>query len=114
MKTVFKVTSLSSGPENHFYGYYGINPWDPSIRYHLALETDFHERRPEPGDSVYAVICIRAGRLIAELSALTRSTKAFGRYILWMFLKWFNWQICVVLGDLLNHQETERAGFLGQ
>ena len=44
------VTALSSGPKHHFYGYYDINPWDPSIRYHIALETDFHERRPEPGD----------------------------------------------------------------
>ena len=44
------VTALSSGPKHHFYGYYDIDPWDPSIRYHIALETDFHERRPEPGD----------------------------------------------------------------
>jgi hypothetical protein len=44
------ITALSQGPEHHFFGYYGINPWDGSIKYHLALETDFHERRPEVGD----------------------------------------------------------------
>lgn len=42
-----KITALSLGPKHHFFGYYGINPWDQSLRYHLALETDFHEHRPE-------------------------------------------------------------------
>jgi len=45
------VTALSSGPKHHFFGYYGINAWDRSLRYHLALESDFHERRPGVGDS---------------------------------------------------------------
>jgi hypothetical protein len=67
VKTVFNVTSLSSGPKNHFYGYYGINPWDPSVRYHLALETDFHERRPEQGDS-------------AAVGLVDRQTHAFTPY----------------------------------
>ena len=44
------VTPLSSVPKHHFYGYYGIDAWDPSIRYHLSLETDFHEHRPAVGD----------------------------------------------------------------
>jgi hypothetical protein len=51
---MFNITALSPGPRNHFFGYYGINPWDPSVRYHLALETDFHERRPAVGD--YAIV----------------------------------------------------------
>ena len=46
-----KITALSSGPKHHFFGYYGINPWDSSLRYHLSLETDFHNRRPVVGDS---------------------------------------------------------------
>lgn len=48
---MFNVTALSSGPKHHFFGYYGINAWDKSLRYHLALESDFHDRRPETGDS---------------------------------------------------------------
>ena len=46
-----RITRLSNGPKHHFFGYYGINPWDRSGQRHLALETDFHERRPEVGDS---------------------------------------------------------------
>lgn len=41
-----EIKRLSNGPLNHFFGYYGINPWDRTERYHLALETDFHDRRP--------------------------------------------------------------------
>jgi hypothetical protein len=45
------IVSLTTGPKHHFYGYYGINPWDGTVRYHLALETDFHEHRPATGDT---------------------------------------------------------------
>lgn len=45
-----RAVPLSRGPQHHFYGYYGINPWDPSLRYHLALETRSHEHRPVPED----------------------------------------------------------------
>ncbi len=44
------VQRLSFGPKHHFFGYYGINPWDPTARQHLALETDFHTYRPFPED----------------------------------------------------------------
>ena len=44
------TTALSSGPKHHFFGYYGVDVWDPSQRYHLALETDFDDHRPEPQD----------------------------------------------------------------
>ena len=44
------IRVLSRGPKHHFYGYYGINPWDHSGRRHLALETDFHEHAPRPDD----------------------------------------------------------------
>ena len=40
------VKSLSQDPYHHFFGYYGISPWDSSQQYHLALETDFDDRRP--------------------------------------------------------------------
>ena len=45
-----QVRRLSAGPRHHFYGYYGINPWDRAIRGHLALETRVHDRRPDVGD----------------------------------------------------------------
>lgn len=44
------IKKLSMPPKHHFFGYYGINPWDRTTRYHLALETDFHTHRPVPED----------------------------------------------------------------
>jgi hypothetical protein len=41
---------LTKGPKHHFFGYYGICPWDATSRYLVCLETDFHERPPGPED----------------------------------------------------------------
>lgn len=41
---------LTSGPLNHFFGYYGISPWDAAEKRMLALETEFHDRLPEADD----------------------------------------------------------------
>jgi len=46
-----EAVPLTNGPKQHFYGYYGIYPWDGEQRRHLVLETDFHERPPEPDDT---------------------------------------------------------------
>ena len=61
------ITRLSSPPKHHFYGYYGIEAWDPSRRYHLSLETDFHEHRPVVGD-------------VALVGLIDRETHAFIPY----------------------------------
>ena len=49
-KFTSKVDRLTVLPKHHFFGYYGINPWDKSGQYHLALETDFHTHRPIASD----------------------------------------------------------------
>ena len=64
---MISITRLSSPPKHHFYGYYGIEAWDPSLRYHLSLETDFHEHRPVVGD-------------VASVGLIDRETHAFIPY----------------------------------
>jgi hypothetical protein len=44
------ITRLTSGPLHHFFGYYGMQPWNSTGQYHLALETSFHDRAPTPTD----------------------------------------------------------------
>lgn len=61
------ITRLSSPPKHHFYGYYGIEAWDSSFRYHLALETDFHEHRPTVED-------------VASVGLIDRETQTFIPY----------------------------------
>jgi len=50
MRATSRIRALTSGPKHHFYGYYGVSPWDRAMRYHLALETDFHNRPPTAAD----------------------------------------------------------------
>ena len=61
------IKKLSMPPKHHFFGYYGINPWDRTTRYHLALETDFHTHRPVPED-------------IATVGLIDRETHQFISY----------------------------------
>ncbi|MDQ3701376.1 MAG: hypothetical protein M3442_10710 [Chloroflexota bacterium] len=37
-------------PGHHFFGYYGIPPWNASERLYACLESDFHERPPAAGE----------------------------------------------------------------
>lgn len=62
-----KIHKLSSTPNHHFYGYYGINPWDISGRNHLALEVESHTHRPVPSD-------------IARIGLVNRETHKFASY----------------------------------
>ena len=41
---------VTQGTKNHFFGYYGINVWNKSRTHILALETDFNNRLPNPGE----------------------------------------------------------------
>jgi hypothetical protein len=47
---VASIRALTRGPLHHFFGYYGVNAWDPTLAQHLALETTFHEHRPTARD----------------------------------------------------------------
>jgi len=59
------ATRLSAKGRHHFFGYYGINPWDRGKRYHLALETDFDNRIPTINDQAQVgLVDIRSSRFI--------------------------------------------------
>lgn len=46
----FLVRKLTSGPMNHFFGYYGMSPWNKSETRMVCLESSFHDRMPQPGE----------------------------------------------------------------
>src|SRR5262245_5520537 len=49
-----QIKQITFGPKHHFFGYIGhvqTIPWNRSGRYVLALETEFQERMPAPGDA---------------------------------------------------------------
>ncbi|MFH1718400.1 MAG: hypothetical protein ABIF19_13685 [Planctomycetota bacterium] len=46
-----RTRTLTSGPKHHFFGYYGICPWNKSGRHLVCLESSFQDRMPEPGEA---------------------------------------------------------------
>ena len=46
-----KVRTLTKGPKHHYFGYYGICPWNKSGRHLICLESDFQDRMPAPGEA---------------------------------------------------------------
>lgn len=63
------IDRLSSPPNHHFFGYYGIVPWDTQNQNHLALETETHTKRPLPSDT-------------AKVGLINRETNIFTPYAL--------------------------------
>lgn len=44
------VKMVTKGPWNHFFGYYGVNPWNADKTHLLGMETGFNDRLPYPGE----------------------------------------------------------------
>jgi hypothetical protein len=42
---------ITVGPKHHFFGYYGICPWNASGTHLLCLESGFHDRPPASSDA---------------------------------------------------------------
>ena len=50
--TKLPAKAVTSGPKHHFFGYYDKCPWDKTGRYMLAMEIDFCDRQPKPGEEL--------------------------------------------------------------
>ncbi len=46
-----RVRVLTRGPRHHFFGYYGMSPWNRSGRKLVCLESTFQDRMPKPDES---------------------------------------------------------------
>ena len=55
MPTV-RIEQITTGPKNHFFGYYGVCPWNESERFLVCLESPFQDHLPEPDEP--ATICL--------------------------------------------------------
>jgi hypothetical protein len=52
----WQVRQITKGRTHHFFGYYGISPWNKSGRRMVCLEAERQDRLPEPEDD--ALICL--------------------------------------------------------
>lgn len=69
------IQALTQGPNHHFFGYYGLPPWNASEKVMVYLETEFGDRLPEPSD--------KASLILHDLSANT--TKVVAETHAWNF-----------------------------
>ncbi len=68
----FVARPITQGPKHHFFGYYGICPWNATGQYHLCLQSDFHDRPPAAGDTaVVGLVDMETGNFegVAETQA---------------------------------------------
>ncbi len=66
------IRPITQGPKHHFFGYYGISPWDATEKYLICLETEFGDRLPEPSDQASLILIdlsSGAAKTIAETHA---------------------------------------------
>ena len=78
------ISALSSGPKHHFFGYYGVDFWDPSQRCYLALETDFDDHRPEPEDVAAVGLIDRESGLFSPLAETSAFNLQQGSMMHWI------------------------------
>ena len=45
-----RITTLTAGPSHHFFGYYGVSPWNRKGDTIICLESDFQNRMPRPNE----------------------------------------------------------------
>ncbi len=77
------VSALSRGPRCHFFGYYGMNPWDREGRRHLALETGFDGRVPAASDAAL-VGYIASGGAFTSVAATSAFNFQQGSMLHWI------------------------------
>ena len=76
----YRVEPLTRGPINHFFGYYGICPWNKRQTHLLSLETNFQDRMPGLNDAAgIGLVDAKTGRFekITETSAWNFQQGAF-------------------------------------
>lgn len=47
----FQLRKLTEVPNHHFFGYYGVSPWNRDESLMVGLESTFQDRLPNPGDT---------------------------------------------------------------
>ena len=67
-----RIRVITEGPKHHFFGYYGVSPWNRAGDRMVCLETAFQNRMPRPGEAATILLldpAKGATRVIAETRA---------------------------------------------
>lgn len=69
---VASLQALTKWPKHHFFGYYGINPWDPTGKDIACMETDFGDR-PVRDDDLASIVLVNVESGEKRILADTRA-----------------------------------------
>ena len=50
-----RIVTLTPGPKHHFFGYYGVSPWNRAGDKMICLESQFQNRMPRPNEAALIV-----------------------------------------------------------
>ncbi|CAN5445001.1 hypothetical protein BH23BAC1_BH23BAC1_06300 [soil metagenome] len=65
-KVKFNIQTLTSGPKHHFFGYYGICPWNQDETHVLSLESSFQDHLPSIEETArIGLVDVNTGRFEA-------------------------------------------------
>src|SRR5208282_4775621 len=76
--------AITSGPRNHFFGYYGIQPWDSTGRNLLSLEVPFQDHPPLPDEKATIGMVELSSRKFIALSETSAWNFQQGAMMHWL------------------------------
>lgn len=82
-----RISMISSPPLNHFFGYFGVNPWNAAKSHLLSLETSFNDRLPNPGEKAAIGLIDMATGSFKKVSETTAWNMQQGCMFFWNPIK---------------------------
>ena len=62
------IETITSGPKHHFFGYYGIPPWNQSQKLLVCLESSFQDHLPNPDEAAGIVLIDARTRKLTRIA----------------------------------------------
>jgi len=63
------IEAITKGPRHHFFGYYGIPPWNKSQKLIVCLESEFQDHLPDSNESAQVVLIEPATRKLTRIAS---------------------------------------------
>ena len=84
ISTDSEIHKVTQGPMHHFFGYFGLQPWDSSGRFLLCLEVALHDRPPKADDKAIVGMVDLASSEFIPLAKTSAWNFQQGAMVQWM------------------------------
>ncbi len=99
------ASAVTSGPKHHFFGYYGISPWNKSERSMLCLEVNQQDAMPVKGETAKIVLIDTISNKLHTIAETKAWNYQQGAMIHWNPL---NPEDEIYFNDNIDHQIVTR------